>query len=135
MLDSTFSSPLGPASRPTGGPEEGMHLLEIAVSMTLVLVILLGVMASISSASFAERSASEGLASQMLMNQVIEEVQASPFDSLLSFNGQFVTSGVHRADITTGSVNADLVQIQVVVTSTTFPDVTSQAVILISDTD
>jgi hypothetical protein len=127
MLDSTFSSPLGPARSPDGGPEEGMHLLEIAVSMTLVLVILLGVMASISSASFA--------ASQMLMNQVIEEVQASPFDSLLSFNGQFVTSGVHRADITTGSVNADLVQIQVVVTSTTFPDVTSQAVILISDTD
>jgi Tfp pilus assembly protein PilV len=135
MLDSTFSSPLGPARSPDGGPEEGMHLLEIAVSMTLVLVILLGVMASISSASFAERSASEGLASQMLMNQVIEEVQASPFDSLLSFNGQFVTSGAHRADITTGSVNADLVQIQVVVTSTTFPDVTSQAVILISDTD
>ncbi|MBI4605123.1 MAG: hypothetical protein HY721_24430 [Planctomycetes bacterium] len=112
------------------GTTAGFNLIEVTLTMAIVLTILLGVMASISTASMAEMSASENVASQLLMSQVLEEVKSNEFEDLLSFNGQYVTSGTNRADISVVSLSTDLVRIQVSVTSTAFPDVVNSAVLL-----
>jgi prepilin-type N-terminal cleavage/methylation domain-containing protein len=120
---------------PEGSSQDGFTLLEVFMAMTIVAIILLGVMGSISTASFAERNAGESLQSQMLLNQVIEELQDNPFSNLLSFNGQFVTSGDHRADILVGLLSPDLARIQVSVTSTLYPEVSTRALVFISNTE
>src|SRR2546425_7455837 len=112
----------------------GFNLLEVTLFLTIILTILLGVMASISNASLAERNSSENLQSQLLLDQVLNEIQANIFDNLITFNGQYVTSGNHRADIRVTLITSDLAQIQVDVTSPVFTDISNRAVLLLSNT-
>ena len=112
----------------------GFCLIEVTLALTILGIILLGVMATITNASVAERETSEALQGQALLGQVVEEIQSTPFESLLSLNGHFVTSGEHRADITVGLAGPELVRIQVDVTSAAFPGVPCRAVLLLADT-
>ena len=115
--------------------EGGFNLLELAIAMAIILTILLGVMASISTASIAEMNASEGMASQLLMSQTLEEIKnTTDFAALLSFNGQTVTSGTNTATIRAQALTTGLVEIQVSVASSTYPNVASQGVLLIANT-
>ncbi len=123
-----------PANHPETAPRSaGFNLIEVAISMAIILTILLGVMASISTASIAEMTASEGVANQLLLSQTLEELKSNDFDDLITFNGQVVTNGTNRATIQAALVTTDLVRLQVDVASTSFTDVTSSAVFLIAD--
>ena len=115
--------------------EGGWTLLEIAVGLTLIAIILLGVTATLSTAAVGTRNSNERVASQMLLARVLDEAQASPWDSLQSFNGMFVVEGDHRADITVAPVDINLMQIQVDVSSLTNPAVASTGVVLVAATD
>lgn len=115
--------------------ETGSSLIEVAISLVLILAILLGVMASLSTASVAQMSSTEGTSSQLLLSQAIEEVKNNDYDDLLSFNGQTVVSGTNTATILVDLVSTDLIRIQVTVASTAFTDVSSRAVILIANTN
>lgn len=121
---------LDPSSR-----DAGSSLIEVAISLALILAILLGVMAALSTGSLAQMNATEATSSQLLLSQAIEEVKNNDYDSLLSFNGQTVVSGTNTATILADLVSANLTRIQVTVTSTAFPDVTSRAVILLANTN
>ncbi len=121
---------LDPSSR-----DAGSSLIEVAISLALILAILLGVMAALSTGSLAQLNATEATTSQLLLSQAIEEVKNNDYDSLLSFNGQTVVSGTNTATILADLVSTDLTRIQVTVTSTAFPDVTSRAVILLANTN
>lgn len=115
--------------------QEGASLIEVAISLVLILAMLLGVMASLSTASVAQMSSTEGTQSQFLLSQVLEEVKNNSFDNLLSFNGQQVTSGTNRATISVGLVTVDLVRVQVAVASTAFPEVANRAVLFLARLD
>ena len=115
--------------------EAGASLIEVAISLVLILAILLGVMASLSTASVAQMSSTEATSSQCLLSQSIEEVKNNDYDALLSFNGQTVASGTNTATILVDLVSTDLTRVQVTVTSSSFPDVTSRAVLLIANTN
>ena len=115
--------------------QEGASLIEVAISLVLILAMLLGVMASLSTASVAQMSSTESTQSQFLLSQVLEEVKNNSFDNLLSFNGQQVTSGTNRATISVGLVTADLVRVQVAVASTAFPEVANRAVLFLARLD
>ncbi|MBI4584911.1 MAG: type II secretion system protein [Planctomycetes bacterium] len=115
--------------------EGGMTLLEIMISLTILSMILLGVMASISTGFQAQHLNTEQLNSQLLVQQVIEELQDNSFDNLVTFNGQTVTSGAHTAAMEVGYVNANLVRVTVTTSSTQFPTVSSRAVTYLADRD
>ena len=114
--------------------QAGMNLIEVTIAMTILAIMLLGVMAALSNASFAERETSDVLQSQLLLSQVVEETRSVAFDSLLSLNGTYVVKGSHRANITAGLVNPDLVRIQVDVTSTDGTNARSRSVLLVANT-
>ncbi len=123
-----------------GGPEQhpnlrrgGFSLIEVAAGLALLAVILLGVMAAISTAFTGTRESTDRMENQLLLNRVIEEIQASPYESLLSFNGTFVTEGDHRADIQVALTEPNLIQVQVNVASQGNPGVSSQGVFLLAD--
>jgi len=126
---------LGPAAGPRNDRAGGFNLIEMSLAMTIVLTILLGVMASISTASLAEMNSSEALSSQLLLSQAIEELKDNTFSELPSFNGQYVVSGTNRANISVTALTVDLARIQVNVSSTAFPDVSSSAVLLVANTE
>jgi len=113
----------------------GFSLVEVAVALTLVGVIVLGVLATVSTAAASGRSSGARLDSQMLLNQVIEEIQGSPYDTLLGFHGTFVVEGDHRADISAVLADVNLVQIQVDVASQVDPSIASRGVLLVADTE
>ncbi len=115
--------------------EGGMTLLEIMISLTILSMILLGVMASISTGFQAQHLNTEQLNSQLLVQQVIEELQDNNFETLVTFNGQTVTSGAHIATMQVSYVNVNLVRVTVTTSSTQFPTVSSRAVTYIADRD
>ncbi|HVR76206.1 MAG TPA: prepilin-type N-terminal cleavage/methylation domain-containing protein [Planctomycetota bacterium] len=121
------------ARKPDGS--EGFNLIEMMISMAIVLATLLGVMASLSTASIAEINSSESVENQFLLGQTLEELKNNSFDTLLSFNGTFVTSGSNRADISVDLLTPDLARIQVVARSTELTDVTSLVVLLVANTN
>ena len=120
-----------------GCRREGFTLIEVSLALSLIAMILVGVMAALSSAFLAQRNNSEIVETQFLTQQVIEEAQDSAFDDLLSFNGTSVTStdGLYRAQITASSAGLHLVRIEVVSSSIARPTIWSRAVTLISDPD
>lgn len=113
----------------------GWSLIEVAVGLTLVAVILLGVTATLSTAAVGHRSTRSRIESQLLLNRVLEEIQASPYDTLLSFNGTFLVEGDHRVDISVVQTDVHLVQIQADVTSQEDPTIATRGVLLIADTN
>jgi Tfp pilus assembly protein PilV len=113
----------------------GWSLIEVAVGLTLIAVILLGVTATLSIAAVGHRSTSSRVESQMLLNRVLEEIQASPYDTLLSFNGTFLVEGDHQANLSVAQADVHLVQIQVDVISKEDPTIVTRGVLLIADTE
>ena len=111
----------------------GVSLLEIMVAIALTSMILVGIMASLSTGFIAQNQNSEIQESQLLVHQVLEEIQDIEFENLLSFNGQFVTSGEHQANITVDYINSNLIRVEVVTTSTEYPNVSTSSVTLIAD--
>jgi type II secretory pathway pseudopilin PulG len=92
-----------------------MTLLEITVTVAILSAILLGVMGSLSTGFLAKRANAETMENQFYARKVLEEVQNSSYDTLLSFNGTYVnsTDGKYRANITAGSGGANLTRIEV----------------------
>ena len=133
-MNRAFQRRAAPAA-PGAERSAGFNLIETTVSMAIILTILLGVMATISSASLAKTNSNESVSSQFLLHQTVEELKNNSFSELLGFDGQYVTSGTNRADIRVGWVTPELIRLQVDVTSTAFPDVTSSAVFLLADTE
>ena len=113
--------------------ETGSSLLEVAISLTLILAILIGVMASLTTASLAQMNATEATQSQLLLSQALEEVKANDYDDLLSFNGQSVASGTNTALIQADLVATNLTRVQITVTSSAYPEVITRSVLLVAD--
>ena len=111
----------------------GWSLIEAAVGLMLVAVILLGVTATLTTAAIGHRATTSRVESQMLLNQVLEEIQASPYDTLLSFHGTYVVEGNYRADISAALADVHLVAIQVGVTSPADPTVSMRGVLMVAD--
>ena len=112
----------------------GFNLIEVTLAMAILSIVLLGVMAALTNASFAERETSDVLQSQLLLGQVVEETRSVAFDDLLSLNGTYVVKGSHRANITAGLVNPDLVRIQVDVNATDGGNARSRSVLFLANT-
>jgi Tfp pilus assembly protein PilV len=108
----------------------GFSMLDVAVSLILVSALVLGAVATLSGAFMSERLANGRLASQLLLNRVMEESRSVPYSTLLSLNGQFVLEGEHRADISVDLVDLNLTRVQVDVTSSSYPEVESRGVLL-----
>lgn len=115
--------------------EAGSSLLEVAISLALILAILIGVMASLTTAAVAQMNATESTQSQALLSQTLEEIKANDYDDLLSFNGQSVTSGTNTALIQADLVATNLTRIQITVTSSAYADVITRTILLIARTD
>ena len=121
----------------SGSSDDGFTLIEVSLALSMIAMILVGVMAALSSGFLAQRNNSEIVETQFLTQQVVEEIQDSAFDDLLSFNGTSVTStdGFYRAQVTAASAGLHLIRIEVVSSSIARPTIWSRAVTLISDPD
>lgn len=93
----------------------GMTLVEIAISLALLGLILVGVMGSLSTSFLTQRHNSDLMECQLLTQRVLEEIQSTPYNSLLSFNGTYVDDpgGKHRARIFASTAALNLVQLEV----------------------
>ncbi len=113
----------------------GLNLLEVSVSLSVITLACLGVMASLSTGAFAFRESNEFHESQLLVQEVIEELNTVSFDTLLSFDGQYVNSedGEYRADIGVDYVSQDLIRVHVSCTLVGNGDLESEAVRLFSN--
>ena len=103
--------------------------------MTVLVIVVLGVLGSISNASVAQRTTQVEVESRQLLDRVLEEIESVDFDGLLGFDGTFIVSGAHRADLTVVLLQPNLMQVQVDVTSAQFPEVRNVGVTLIADPD
>jgi prepilin-type N-terminal cleavage/methylation domain-containing protein len=112
---------------------QGLTLIEIAISLSIIGVLLLGVMASLTTGLSAQAENRERLTAQYLVRDVLEEIQDNDFANLLSFDGLFVTEGAHQADISVSLVNTNLMRVQVSTTSTQHVEVSATAVTMISN--
>ncbi len=114
---------------------DGLTLVEIALTIALLGMIMIGVMASLSTGFLAQRSNSDLLETQLLAREVLEEVQSTPYDSLLSFNGTSVTSGNGKcqASISAATAGTGLVRIAVASTCVANPSISSNLVTQIAD--
>ncbi len=122
----------------TGGLRErdrGLSMIEVAISLSLLGLILVGVLGSLSTGFMAQRNNSDILECQLLTQRVIEEVQGSEFDSLPSFNGKYVedTAHKHRARIYASMIGMNLVQLEVETASLVIPQNSARAVTLVSN--
>ncbi len=115
--------------------DSGWSLVEVTVGLTLISIIVLGVTASLSTAAVGAETTNDELESALLLDRVLQEVQASPYDTLLTFNGTFLVEGDHRADIRVALVATNLIQIQVDVVSQVDPNVATRGVLLVADTE
>jgi Tfp pilus assembly protein PilV len=113
-----------------GERSRGMTMIEIAITISLLALIILGVMGALSTGFMAQRNGSEILANQYHARRVVEEIQSSPFSSLLSFNGTSVTSadGKCQATIAATSVGTNLVRVVVTSSPVASPTVRIQLV-------
>lgn len=115
--------------------QEGVGLIEVAVSFALLLTILLGVMGSLTTASAVQLNTNERVSNQMLLGQSLEELKSVPFSTLTSFNGTHVISGKNRVDFLVTPLSAALVRVEVVSTSSEYSDITNRAVLLLVNPD
>jgi len=105
------------------------------VALGILSVILLSLLGSLSAGFQGERNNTDRLECRLLTEQVLEEIQSTPFDGLLSFNGTFLDdpSGKHRARISAAPDELNLVRIEVTTSSLENPQISLRAVILISN--
>jgi hypothetical protein len=110
----------------------GLSLIDVAVGITLTGTIVLGVLACMSGAFLGSRTAAAGLERQLLLERVLEEVQALPFSKLPSLDGTSVDEGTHHAEIEVQAEGAGLAKVEVVVTSESSATDTSRGVLLVA---
>ena len=125
--------------RRTGLPvrSRGLTLVEVAISISLLGLILVGVMGSLSTSFLTQRSNSDVLECQLMTQRVLEELQSTPFKSLPSFNGTYVDDGAskHRARIHVKVAGMNLVQVEVSTVSLVGPNNGVRAVTMIANTE
>jgi len=128
-----------PAPTPAAGLGDGsrlrgLTLLEIMVTIALLALIMIGILASLSTSFLAQRNNTDLLECQFLSQRVLEEVKSTSYDGLLSFNGTHVddTSGKYRASISASNAAANLVQVEVVTAAREKPINSTRVVTLIS---
>ena len=112
----------------------GLTMIEIMVTIALLALIMIGILASLSTSFLAQRNNTDLLECQFLSQRVLEEVKSTSYDGLLSFNGTHVddTSGKYRASISASNAAANLVQVEVVTAAREKPQNSTRMVTLIS---
>ena len=112
-----------------------MTIVEIAITISLLGIIIVGVLGTFSTGFMTQRSNGDFLECQYFTQQVLEEIQSTPFSDLLSFNGTYVddTAGRHRARITASVYGVNLVKIEVNTSTLTPPQNSCHAVTLIAN--
>ncbi len=122
-------------AREASGRTEGLSMVEIAITISLLGLILVGILGSLSTGFLAQRSNGDLTECQMFTQQVIEEIRSTPFADLLSFNGTYVddAAGTHRARIAASVYGMNLVKIEVVTSSLSQPQNSCGAVTLMAN--
>lgn len=84
--------------RPREGVRSGMTLLEVTIAMSIVAVVMLAAAAGFARNLSAVEQARTTTDAAIFLDSVVENVEAQPYDDLLSLNGNRIFSGTGAAD-------------------------------------
>ena len=120
-----------------GDRRAGMSLVEIALAISILGLILIGVMGSLSMGFMAKKNNSDQLANQFFARRIIEQMQSTPYSTLLSFNGTSVTStdGKYRSSIAVRDAGLNLLRIVVTSNALTNPEINYRLVTMVAKLD
>jgi type II secretory pathway pseudopilin PulG len=120
-----------------GDRRGGMSLVEIALAISILGLILIGVLGSLSMGFMAKKNNSDQLANQFFARRIIEQMQSTPYVTLLSFNGTSVTStdGKYRSSIAVRDAGLNLLRIVVISNALTNPEISYRLVTMVAKLD
>ncbi|MEM7261015.1 MAG: hypothetical protein AAF488_03430 [Planctomycetota bacterium] len=114
-------------------PEAGLTIVEIVIATVIIAITAAGVLSSISMAYIADRSSQDLITAQNLSRGVMESVEVTPFEGLLSLDGATLTDGRFQALTNVTLVSVGLNRVEVLVTCSDNADINLRTVTLVSD--
>lgn len=112
--------------------QHGFSLLETTLSTVILGTVLIGTLASLSSAAVGQRNDSTRVESQLLLSRVMEELRSTSPDSLPGFDGTWLDEGGHRAEINVVPHGAGLLKLSVRVRHLVETAVETRGVLLVA---
>jgi len=111
--------------------ERGFSLLEVALSTVILGAVLIGTLGSLSTAAIGQRHDGARVESQLLLSRVMEELRATAFNSLVSYDGTWIEEGRHRADINISPRGPGLLKLSVRVRQLENEEIETRGVLLV----
>ena len=111
--------------------ERGFSLLEVALSTVILGAVLIGTLGSLSTAAIGQRHDGARVESQLLLSRVMEELRATAFNSLVSYDGTWIEEGRHRADIHVSPRGPGLLKLSVRVRQLENEEIETRGVLLV----
>ena len=115
--------------------ETGFSLVDVVFGMAIIGAILLGALATITTAFDGSRDSGDRIRGQLLQSRVLEELQAVPFDALPGTSGTYVEDDGLRADITVVPMESNLLHVEVSVSDQVTGTALSSGVLWIASTN
>ena len=112
--------------------ERGFSLLEVALSTVSLGAVLIGTLGSLSPAAIGQRHDGARVESQLLLSRVMEELRATAFNSLVSYDGTWIEEGRHRADINISPRGPGLLKLSVRVRQLENEEIETRGVLLVT---
>jgi type II secretory pathway pseudopilin PulG len=112
--------------------ERGFSLLEVALSTVILGAVLIGTLGSLSTAAIGQRNDGARVESQLLLSRVMEELRATAFNSLVSYDGTWIEEGRHRADINVSPRGPGLLKLSVRVRQLENEEIETRGVLLVT---
>ena len=115
--------------------QSGLTIIEIVAATVIIAILASGVLSSMSVAYVADRNSTDSITAQNLVREVVESVEATPFEAMLALDGSTLVDDRFMATTTTTLVSVGLMRVEVVVTCSDNPEVNAVAITLIADRD
>ena len=112
--------------------ERGFSLLEVALSTVILGAVLIGTLGSLSTAAIGQRNDGGRVESRLLLSRVMEELRATAFNSLVSYDGTWIEEGRHRADINVSPRGPGLLKLSVRVRQLENEEIETRGVLLVT---
>ena len=112
--------------------ERGFSLLEVALSTVILGAVLIGTLGSLSTAAIGQRNDGARVESHLLLSRVMEELRATAFNSLVSYDGTWIEEGRHRADINVSPRGPGLLKLSVRVRQLENEEIETRGVLLVT---